>query len=49
LEYTAELNFMGQLVDSDENWEYYKAQNQEKPSKYELKYLKGIIISSSSH
>ena len=39
---------MGQLVDSDERWEFYSAINIEKPSKEELKYLKGIIISSSN-
>jgi len=38
---------MGQLVDSDERWEFYKAQDFERPSKEELKYLKGIIIPSS--
>ena len=48
LQYSAELLFMGQLVDSDERWEFYSAINIEKPSKEELKYLKGIIISSSN-
>ena len=49
LEYTAELNFMGQLLDSEERWEYYNAINFQRPSKKELLHLKGIIIPSSSH
>jgi hypothetical protein len=49
LDYTAELNFMGQLIDSDESWEFYRAEKFERPSKQELKYLKGIIISGSIH
>mmetsp|Transcript_36933 Transcript_36933/g.56557 ORF Transcript_36933/g.56557 Transcript_36933/m.56557 type:complete len:212 (-) Transcript_36933:1676-2311(-) len=48
LELTVELLFMGQLIDSDERWEFYKAENFERPSNAELKYLKGIIIPSSS-
>lgn len=39
---------MGQMIDTDERWEFYKAQNFERPSKRELKYLKGIIIPSCS-
>ena len=49
LDYTAELNFMGQLVDSEENWQFYRAEKLEKPSQGELKYLKGIVISGSIH
>jgi len=47
LELTDELLFMGQLVDSDEKWEFYKAENFERPSKEELRCLKAIIIPSS--
>jgi len=46
---TDELLWMGQLVDSDERWEFYQAENFERPSKEELKYMKGIIIPSSHH
>lgn len=49
LELTDELLFMGHLVDSDERWEFYKAENFERPSKEELKTLKGIIIPSSHY
>jgi hypothetical protein len=45
---TAELLFMGQMIDSDERWEFYKAEQFERPSKEELKTLKGIIIPSSN-
>lgn len=38
---------MGQLIDNDEKWQFYKAENCERPSNTELKYLKGIIISGS--
>ena len=48
LEMTAELLFMGHMIDSDERWEFYKAEQFERPSKQELKYLKGIIIPSSN-
>jgi hypothetical protein len=36
LEMTDELLFMGQLIDSDERWEFYQAENFERPSKEEL-------------
>lgn len=42
------LLFMGQMIDSDENWEFYSAYDFEKPSREEIKYLKGIIIPSSN-
>ena len=47
LENSAELLYMGQLIDNDEKWQFYKAENCERPSNTELKYLKGIIISGS--
>lgn len=49
MELCTELMFMGNLIDSDERWEFYKAQDFEKPSKQELKYLKGIILPNSEH
>ena len=47
LEYSAQLLFMGQFIDSDEKWQFYRAESCERPSNVELKYLKGIIISNS--
>ena len=38
---------MGQFIDSDERWEFYSAEDFQRPSKHELKYMKGIIIGSS--
>lgn len=38
---------MGQLIDNDEKWQFYRSENCERPSNTELKYLKGIIISGS--
>ena len=49
LKKTAELLFMGQLVGSNERWEFYNAEKFERPSKRELKDLKGIIIPSSDY
>jgi hypothetical protein len=49
LELTEELLFMGHLIDPDERWEFYKAENFERPSKEELRHLKAIIIPSSHH
>ena len=49
LQMTAEIMFMGQLIDSNETWEFYNAENFERPSKKELANLKGIIIPSSNH
>ena len=39
---------MGQLVDSQERWEFYEAENFDRPSQDELKHLKGIILPSSN-
>ena len=39
---------MGHLIDSDERWEFYSAENFERPSTEELRYIKGIIIPSSN-
>lgn len=46
---TAEILFMGQLIASNESWEFYNAENFERPSKKELRDLKGIIIPSSHY
>lgn len=48
LEMANELLFMGSLVDSKESWEFYHAEQFQRPSREELKQLKGIIIGSSS-
>lgn len=48
LQLTAELLFMGQLIDSNERWEFYNAEHFERPSKQELRDIKGIIIPSSN-
>ena len=42
-----ELLFMGQLLDSDEHWQFYKAEKYERPSNDELKHLKAIIFPGS--
>ena len=44
----AELLFMGQLIDSQERWEFYEAENFERPCQDELRHLKGIVIPSSN-
>ena len=49
LELTAEILFMGQCINNNERWEFYKAENFERPSNKELKDLKGIIIPSSHY
>ena len=46
LENTAELLCMGQMIDSQEKWQFYRGTNCERPSNKELKYLKGIVISN---
>ena len=40
---------MGHLLDSDENWLFYKAEKYERPSEDELKNLKGIIFPGSQY
>ena len=44
-----ELSLMGQLVDSNERWEFYNAINLERPSDAELVDIKAIMIGYSSH
>lgn len=44
-----ELSLLGQLVDSEERWEFYNALNFERPSNMELTDVKGVIIGYSSH
>jgi GMP synthase-like glutamine amidotransferase len=41
--------FMGQMVDSNEKWAFYKAYDLEFPSSEELKHMKGIILPGSKH
>lgn len=48
LELSNELLLMGQFIDSNENWEFYHAEDFQRPSKEELKYMKGLIIGSSA-
>ena len=48
LDLSNELLFLGSLVDSNENWEFYHAEQFQRPSRKELQQLKGIIIGSSS-
>jgi hypothetical protein len=36
-------------MDVDDDWRFYKAKQFERPSSFELKNMKGIIISYSSH
>lgn len=36
-------------MDKDEKWSFYKAENFEKPSQYELQYVKAIFIPGSHY
>ena len=49
LHMTAEIMFMGQLIGSHETWEFYNAENFERPSTKELKNLKAIIVPGSNY
>jgi len=48
-ELLVEMLFMGQLVDSNERWAYYKAFEGQFPTEEELVHLKGIIFPGSKH
>jgi len=48
-EFSAEMLFMGQLVDSNERWAYYKPFEGQFPTAEELAHLKGIVFPGSKH